>query len=136
MKILLKKTNNTLMPVYDSDKESFDKIPADELVWAEIKKARNYEFHKKFFALCKLGWLNSKHVEMPFDAYRKYATMKAGFYETYKTPKGIMIEAKSIAFDKMTEEEFKEVYNRVFDFIVEDTEATKEATELMIGMYL
>jgi len=36
----------------------------------------------------------------------------------------------------MTEEEFKEVYNRVFDFIVEDTEATKEATELMIGMYL
>ena len=129
MKLLCKNTEHGLIPLYPSDFEEKKKLKLNEVYSFEIKKERNYEFLKKFMALCKVGMLNSKYVEMPLNTYRKYATIKAGYYEIYQTPKGNFVEAKSISFAKMTEEEFQEVYNRVLDFIIIDTEATKEDIE-------
>ena len=80
-------------------------------------------------ALIRIGQENSKNVEMPFDAYRKYATIKAGYSDIYHTPKGLFVDAKSIAFDKMSESEFREVYNNVLNFIIKDIEADREIIE-------
>lgn len=129
MKILLKNTGKGLIPVYDSDLESINKLKKDEVYSFEVKLERNYQFHKKFMALCKIGCENSKSVEMPFDAYRKFATIKAGYADIYKTPKGIYVEAKSISFSSMKEEEFQEVYNRVLEFIAKDIDADQHVIE-------
>lgn len=92
----------------------------------EIKFVRNYQFHKKFFALIKIGCENSKHVSMPLDTYRKYALIKSGYFTLYHTPKGKFIEAESISFENMTQEKFEEVFSRVLDFVIQDIDADKE----------
>lgn len=129
MKLLLQNTNDGLKPFYGSDMTEKKKLKKGEVYWAEIRKARNYEFLKKFMALIKIGMQNSKTVEMPFDVYRKYALIKSGYAKIYVTPKGKFVDAESIAFENMDEEKFQEVYSRVLDFIIQDTEATKEDIE-------
>jgi len=129
MKLLLRNTEHGLIPEYASDFDEKKKLKVGEIYSAEIKKERNPLFHRKFMALCKLGCENSKNVEMPFDAYRKYATMKAGYFKTYKTPKGVMIEPESIAFANMDEDKFSEVYGRVLNVIIDDTQATQHDIE-------
>ena len=129
MKLLVTNTEKGLLPKYDSDFEEKKRLKIGEDFWCDIKRARNYEFHKKFFALMKIGCENSKNVTMPLDAYRKYATIKAGYFKTYKTPKGLFVEAESISFDSMSQDEFEKLYSAVLDFIIQDTEATKEDIE-------
>lgn len=128
-KIYCRNTHFGFIPVYDSDMDEKKKLKLDEVYSLDYKPERNYQFHKKFMALCKLGCENSKKVTMPFDSYRKYATIKAGYANVYKTPKGYFVEAQSIAFDKMDEQQFQEVYNRVLDFIMIDTGADKQFIE-------
>ena len=129
MKMLLRNTEQGLVPEYASDLDEKKKLKLGELYSVEIVRERNPLFHRKFMALCKLGCENSKNVEMPFDAYRKYVTMKAGFFKTYKTQKGIMIEPESIAFANMDEDKFSEVYNKVLGVVVEDVQATQHDIE-------
>lgn len=125
-KIFCKNTPQGFIPVYDSDWELKKKLKEDEVYSLDVKFERNYLFHKKFMALCKIGCENSKYVEMPFDAYRKYATIKAGYYNIYSTPKGSFVEAKSLAFDKMNQEEFEDLYSRVLQFVINDIGADAE----------
>jgi hypothetical protein len=66
---------------------------------------------------------------MPYDTYRRYLTMKAGFVKAYHTPKGVFFEPKSIAFSSMDEDTFQGVYSRVLDKVIEDIGATSEEIE-------
>jgi hypothetical protein len=129
LKIYCQNTEHGLVPLYPSDLEEKKKLKKNQVYSCEITFERNYEFHKKFFALCKIGCENSKNVEMPLDAYRRYATIKAGYGEIYHTPKGLFVDAKSIKFASMTQEEFEKVYSDVLNFIIKDTKAEKEFIE-------
>lgn len=129
MKIFCKNTEQGFIPVYDSDLEEKRKLKLGEVYSFSVKMERNYQFHKKFMALCKLGCENSKSVNMPHKSYYKYAVMKAGYFETYQIPKGIMVLPKSIAFENMEEDEFREVYDRVLQFIADDIQADKHTIE-------
>ena len=53
------------------------------------------------------------------DAFRKYLTVAAGYYEPFFSPvRGEWLEIpKSIAFDNMDEAEFRDLYERVKDII-------------------
>lgn len=122
-------------PVYESDKEYHRNQKRGEMVWIEVKKARNYEFLKKFFALLNCGLANSKGKYIKtdnIDLYRAYVTMKAGYVRITATSKGTMITPKSIAFDKMEEDEFQRLYNKVVDFVILDIEATREDIEKVL----
>ena len=66
---------------------------------------------------------------MPFEAYRKYILIKAGYFNAYKTDKGLFYDAVSISFSSMSQDEFEEVYSRVLDKIIADIGATKEDIE-------
>jgi hypothetical protein len=134
MKTFLTKTEKgVLIEALPSDGVS--KLKIGETYEVEIKLARNYLFHKKFFALVKLGSINTK-LELPFDVYRKVMIMKAGYFKAYNTGKGIYYEADSIAFDQMTEEKFQEVYSRVLDKIIEDIGADKELFEKELSTFI
>ena len=118
-----------LVPVYNSDVEEKRKLKPGDYVQCERWKQRNVLFHKKFFALIRIGCENSKSVDMPVDAYYKYAVIKAGYSKIYKTPKGLFVDAESIAFNNMDEDKFEEVYNNVLDFVIKDTGADKKFIE-------
>jgi hypothetical protein len=129
MKLLLRNTEQGLLPEYPSDLDQKRKLKLGEAYWCEIKRARNYLFHKKFFALIKIGCENSKSINAPLDVYREYAIIKAGYYKPYQTNKGVFVKANSISFENMDEDEFQKAYSAVLDFIIIDTEATKEDIE-------
>jgi len=136
MDLLLQNTAQGLKPVYDEDFEEKRKLKIGETYRARIIRPRNIKFHRKFFALIKIGCENSKTVEMPLEPYRKYALIKSGYANLYKTPKGIFVDAQSMAFDNMDEDKFQEVYNNVLDFVIKDTQASKEDIEKTLITFL
>ncbi len=123
MKIHLQKNeHNQLSPAGPDDYEKIKKLSSD-VYFVDVKKARNYQFHKKFFLLVQKGFENTKTKITNIDFYRYYITMKAGFYESVYTGEGWMILPVSISFEKMDNHEFERLYNAVFDQIIIDTEA-------------
>jgi hypothetical protein len=135
MVITVRNTINGLVPLYSSDLEEKRKLKIGETYQVEVKRPRNYQFHKKFFALLNIGWENTD-VEMPFDTYRRWVTMRAGFYKVYHTPKGELYEPESIAFSNMDNDTFSEVYERVLSIILKDTGADKPDVEAMLIDFL
>ena len=135
MKLFLRNTEKGLVPEYPEDFDEKKKLKIGVMYSVEIKKARNYEFHKKFFALIKVGHNNTK-LNLPFDVYRKVMIMKAGYFKAYNTGKGVYYEAESIAFENMDEETFQDVYSRVLDQIILDIGATKEVIEKQLMPFI
>ena len=135
MKITVRNTINGLVPLYSSDLDEKRKLKIGETYQVEVKRPRHYQFHKKFFALLNIGWENTD-VEMPFDTYRRWVTMRAGFYKVYHTPKGELYEPESIAFSNMDDDTFSEVYERVLSIILRDTGADKPDVEMMLNDFL
>lgn len=128
MEIFLKNTLHGLIPMYPSDYDEKKKLKIGETYKAVLTMPRNYQFHKKFFALINLGYTNTS-LEMPFNTYRGYIIQKAGYYKSYATPKGVYFEPVSISFSSMQEDEFAELYSRVIDVIIKDIGSTTEEVE-------
>jgi hypothetical protein len=135
MKLLLRNTLSGLIPLYPSDYDEKRKLKLgqDYEVW--IKNPRNIGFHRKFFALINIGHENTS-LDMPFETYRKYIIMKAGFFKSYQTPKGIFYEPDSISFSNMEQEQFEDVYSRVLDKIIEDIGTTKQEIEQQLISFM
>ena len=140
MILYLLNTASGLKPLYDEDFEEKKKLKIGETYKATIVHPRNILFHRKFFALIKLGFENSKMVEhskmasetnnnvipMTEDSYRKLALIKSGFANIYQTNKGLFVEAQSMSFDSMDEATFQDVYSKVLDFVIKDTQADEK----------
>lgn len=102
-----------------------------ELIEASMVFPRNYRYHKKFMALLRLGFEHwepgRKHKQykgMPvaknFDHFRKEVTILAGFYEqTFDLEGNMKLEAKSISFASMEDDEFEAVYSAVLNVLLD-----------------
>jgi hypothetical protein len=119
MEIYCRNTISGLVPLYPSDQDEKRKLKLGQDYKVEITNPRNLGFHKKFMALINVGCENSK-LDMPFDTYRRYMTIKAGYFKAYQLDQGMYYEAMSISFASMQQDEFEEVYSRVLDKIIED----------------
>lgn len=129
MKILLQRVPDGFVPADDDAFEKCKRFKTGSLVELEVTEVRNYQFHKKFFALLKVGFdawepTVEEHRGMPvqknFDRFRKDVTIAAGFYEQVVNIRGdVRAEAKSIAFGNMSEEEFGKLYNSVVDVLLQ-----------------
>jgi len=128
-KIYCLNTDKGLIPLYPSDYDEKKKLKLNQVYALDPKKERNYLFLKKFMAMVKIGCEYSKNVDMPFDVYRDYITIKSGYADVFTTPDGVFVKAQSIAFASMDEDKFQDVYNRVLDKILADTEFNKEEIE-------
>ena len=135
MKFFARNTIAGLVPLYPSDYDSKRKLKLGQDYEVEVKNPRNVGFHRKFMALINVGCENSK-MDLPFDTYRRYITMKAGYFTMYKTGKGVFYEAQSISFSSINQDQFEEVYSRVLDKIIEDIGATKEDIETMLISFM
>ena len=128
MKAQLSKTISGLMPIDPDSVAWFNKLKPGEVVRAEFKKVRNYQFHKKYFALLSVGFdnwepgeINSKYgvPTKNFDRFRADLTILAGFYDTTVRLDGsVRIEPRSISFAKMSAEEFADLYSKTIDVLI------------------
>ena len=125
MKLYVKNTLQGLIPLYDSDFTEKRKLKLNKEYEVEIKHPRNIGHHRKFFALLNLAHSNTS-LEMPFETYRKYVIMKAGYFKVYHTPKGEFYDAESISFANMPQDVFEELYSRVLDVVINDLGCTEQ----------
>ena len=123
MKIsMIKMAGGALMPASDMEADKLTKFKSGELYEVEIKLSRSPTFHRKvfaFFNFCFEHWSGDNEFQSEarqFDIFRQNLTVLAGFYDTYHTIKGsVRVEAKSLAFSSMTQEEFQECYSALIN---------------------
>jgi len=128
-----------LKPVNADDEEKIKSLPLDWDGIVTVRRPRNYDFHKKYFALLKLGYENQERYKNK-DHYRYVMQMKAGFYDAVETDKGTIYLPVSVSFGKMEENEFQQIYEKVLIEISGDLglgtdELSKEVECELNGFY-
>ena len=123
MKLLVINTPRGLVPLGDDDYEQKRKLKLGETYSVEVKVVRNVDFHRKYFALIAYAWefLNEQETERFKDKenFRKYIEIAAGHCDVIFHPKlqEFVEIPKSIAFAKMDNTAFSDLYGRVKDMI-------------------
>ena len=113
----IKQPGGVLVPASDMDSDSLTKFKTGEMYEIEMKLPRNPKFHGKvftFFQYCFAHWKSDREFmdeKGQFDVFRKHMTAIAGFRDEYYGIDGrVRIEAKSLAYSSMEQEEFESVY--------------------------
>jgi len=117
----VKLPNGTLMPASDHDRELLSKIKAGQPVKLKLTRVRNYDFHRKFFALMNFAYdyWDADERDKNFDRFRKDIIILAGYFERFTRLNGDeRLEAKSIAFHNMSEDDFEKLYSKCIDVII------------------
>jgi hypothetical protein len=148
MKIRLVKEGAYLAP-FDSESEEWLNIKYDgQYFTCDIVTPRNYEFHKKFFALLNISFpnWNPKPVktkfgkpEKDFETFREDVTILAGYYtQSYRLDGSVIVNAKSISFAAMDGEEFNKFYDKAIGVIIKHVLVGKtiEEVDQMVGTFL
>lgn len=123
MKLLVINTPRGLVPLGDDDYEQKRKLKLGETYSVEVKVVRNVDFHRKYFALIAYAWefLNEQEAERFKDKenFRKYVEIAAGHCDVIFHPRlqEFVEIPKSIAFAKMDNTAFSDLYGRVKDVI-------------------
>lgn len=124
MKFNMIKTENGLKPANETDRVSLGKVKYNDVLRCTTIDQRNYMFHRKFFAMLKLAFMNMPEKygrNFPtMDALRSFLIISAGWNDSYLDLQGnVQYQAKSVSFDKMKQSEFEELYSAVIDVILQ-----------------
>lgn len=122
------KTQSGLVPNDPETQKWYEKIHLGGVVRGNFSQMRNAAFHKKMFALFNLafdlwepGPINSKYgtPAKNFDRFRKDLVILAGYYDiSIRIDGSTRVEAKSLRYDKMDNEEFEACYSAVIDVLL------------------
>ena len=118
----IKQPGGVMVPASDMEAERLIKFKTGELYEMEIKNSRNSQFHRKvfqFYNFCFEYWRSDQEFlseQAQFDCFRDNLTVLAGYYHTLVNLKGeTRIEAKSISFASMTQEQFEQLYTALIN---------------------
>ncbi len=132
MEILLQKSpQGFLIPSSETDIDKVRKFKVGAVIRCTVTQMRNYQLHKKWFALLKIAydvWVDGVErrkykdidVEPDFDRFRKDVTILAGFFKaTYNVRGDVRLEAESISFANMDQDKFEELYSKTIGVVLE-----------------
>ncbi len=109
MILFMNKGDGCLRPTRASQIE-FDKLRQGECR-VEIKRPRNVQFHKLFYALVQLLLNNQDYYKKP-EQLVNFFKRNTGLYDVFMDHKGVEhIEYKSISFSSMDDIEFNDFYS-------------------------
>lgn len=121
-----KEAGGMLIPATDGDADRMAKFKTGAIYPVEIKRTRNPGFHGKvfkFFEFCFEHWAGDREFmdeAGQFDVFRKHMTVLAGYYDTYYNLSGdVRVEAKSISYGSMGQEEFEQLYSALIRVAVQ-----------------
>ncbi|WP_287205387.1 DUF1367 family protein [Pseudoalteromonas sp.] len=119
---MIKQPGGVFVPASDLEADKLTKFKTGEQYEIEIKLTRNAAFHRKvfaFFNFCFDHWKGDNEFQCEqkqFNVFRDHLTVLAGFCdELYNINGELRIEAKSISFGKMSQEEFELLYNALIN---------------------
>lgn len=108
----------------DTDYEKKRKLKKGTVYKCTIKENRNYSFHKKYFSLINCAWEFLTETQREFfkedeEVFRKCVEVAAGHFELhYSVARHEWLQVPgSIAFDKMSESDFSDLYDKVKDVL-------------------
>lgn len=133
--VFVKKTKKYGYALFPTDAESLKyikRMPNETVFRVVITQARNYQFHKKLFALLKIGFDNSKLNIKTEDGYREYILIKSGHFFTNTFPDYVQFKAKSISYEKLSQNKFNDLYPTVRSEVAKDVGITSEEMEIKV----
>lgn len=143
MEIKLLCTPQGLTPMYDEDYDEKRKLKIGKTYKANVSVPRNLEFHRKYFLLIRVAWEYMSERQREFfrsqESFRKTIEVAAGYFTPlYSVKRKEWVEApKSISFSSMDAGEFDELYNKVFDTLMQLVfkDITKEEFETILARF-
>lgn len=146
--VMIRQPGGALIPATDEDAEALRKVKAGAAVRVEVKQIRNYKFLQKWFTLAKYAfdiWVDripsmeykGQPVRPSFDRFRKDLIILTGNYDaTYNARGEVRLEAKSISFANMGEDDFEKLYSQTIDVILQKILAGTGYTEAQLRNYV
>lgn len=128
---MIRQPGGALIPATDEDAEALRKVKAGAAVRVEVKQIRNYKFLQKWFTLAKYAFdiwsetvppqeYKGQPVKPSFDRFRKDLIILGGRFDAVYNARGeVRVEAKSISFANMSEDEFERLYSDTIDVILQ-----------------
>ena len=120
---LIRKADGSFLPAYDSDYEVMKRVKTGKAIRVSWVQPRNYRNHCRFMAM-----LNLTISEMSDDISDRYRNMNylrksvlisTGYCDIIETIEGdVQLQAKSMSFGAMKEDEFNELYKLVVNYIL------------------
>lgn len=125
---VIKSPSGALIPATEEAGDALKKIKVGTPLSVELRRIRNYKFHKKMFALFKLAFevwepvtpleYKGLPVAKDFERFRKDMTILAGFYKPVYNVRGeLRLEAESLSFSSMAEDRFEKVFRAVLNVV-------------------
>lgn len=125
MDIFCKVTPCGLVPLHDSDLDLKKRLRVGSVVRCKVSNPRNYEHHKKFFALVRLTFDNlplplveKLNIRNEYDMLRRFKRDLGYFTNTINEYGEHEIEYLSISFVAMEQHEFEQFYNQCIDLVL------------------
>lgn len=124
MDIYCRVTDIELIPMYDSDLDEKHRLRIGDNVLCTIKRPRNYEFHKKYFALLRLTVANLPHlIQQQMQIFTEEDLLDClkidlGLFTTRWHGGRQIVKTGSISFAKMDNTEFEKFFSRSVDAIL------------------
>ena len=128
---MIRQPGGALHPATDEDAEALRKIKPGAAVRVDVKLIRNYKFLQKWFTLAKFAFdiwqetvppqeYRGTPVQPNFDRFRKDLIILSGYYTPVFNARGeLRLEAKSISFSSMSEEDFEALYSVTINVILQ-----------------
>lgn len=123
--IYLKKMPSMMIPMDVEGEAYIASLKLGDVIRCRVSKPRNYKNLQRFMTLVRLlydmwepvaeTWRG--HIaEKNFTRFRHDLTILAGYYDTVIAINGdVRVEAKSLSFGSMPEEEFQRLFSKVID---------------------
>jgi hypothetical protein len=128
------KHDGRFTPLYNSDKEAYDKLKNNVQYMAKIKQPRNIKHHKLAFALAKCVIVNLPEDSI-WSGKEPYALIKAielqlGYVEPMVKLSGeVLLIPESISFESWGQDKFAEFYSKAVPILAAMINVTVEELE-------
>ena len=140
VEIILQRKLGALRPIDPIGEELMAGLPEGKDMKAKITVPRKGWKHRKFFALCAVVQPH-QDTYPTIEKFRKALTAALGFADTYKREDGaIVVFPQSIAYHKMSDDEFDVLFSKAVAFICErivpgmdSDDLEREVNEIMNG---
>jgi hypothetical protein len=122
--VLLARHLSGLRPIDEAGEKLVAGLGQGEIVKAEVKRPRNIQHHRKFFAMLQIVLQNQDHYRS-IDDLLAVCKLRTGHVDVIQTKHGEERVPKSISFAKMDQTAFDAFYDRAVAWV---------ATEVIPGL--
>lgn len=149
MEILCTKgPSGALLPMDDEQAAKVAKLKAGSVLRVDVTQVRNGRFFRKFWVLAQFAfdiWSDTmprqqyrgQEIQPNFERFRKELVILAGYFTPVWNVAGeLRVEAKSISWAKMGEEEFEALFSACINAVLGKILSSSRFTEAQIRAHV